>query len=90
MRLEKCWFCSSTCYPGHGITFVRNDSKVRRNTGGARVVGFQSKCHANFKMKRNPRKVAWTKAYRHGHGKELSEPHTVSMLSAGRRTYVSF
>ena len=105
MRLEKCWFCSSSCSPGQGITFVRNDATVSagRTTpggggggggGGARCAASfgrpssscfpsslspqifrfcRSKCHKNFKMKRNPRKVKWTKAYRKLAGKELAE-----------------
>jgi len=63
VRVDRCSFCGSPVWPGHGTTFVRNDCRCFRFC--------RKKCRKFWTRKKNPRKLKWTKAYRAAMGKDL-------------------
>ena len=65
VKTETCSFSGLRIYPGHGIFFVRGDSK-----------GFKflsRKVKSLFTQRLNPRKLSWTVLYRRMHKKGTLE-----------------
>ena len=68
VKTETCSFSGFRIYPGHGIFFIRGDSK------GFRFINRKSK--SLFTQRLNPRKLAWTQLYRRMHKKGTLEDTT--------------
>jgi len=65
MKTGICQFSGFKIYPGHGMKYVRIDSKS--------FTFVDNKCERYFLMKRNPRKIRWTQLYRRLHKKGATE-----------------
>jgi large subunit ribosomal protein L24e len=50
----KCFFCNKIMPKGTGKMFVKRSGEI--------LVFCSSKCQKNYKMKRNAKKLKWTKA----------------------------
>mmetsp|Transcript_29997 Transcript_29997/g.77695 ORF Transcript_29997/g.77695 Transcript_29997/m.77695 type:complete len:163 (+) Transcript_29997:48-536(+) len=68
VKTETCSFSGLRIYPGHGIFFVRGDSK------GFKFIN--RKVKSLFTQRLNPRKLAWTVLYRRMHKKGTLEDTT--------------
>mmetsp|Transcript_54159 Transcript_54159/g.107575 ORF Transcript_54159/g.107575 Transcript_54159/m.107575 type:complete len:164 (-) Transcript_54159:248-739(-) len=68
IKTETCSFSGLRIYPGHGIFFVRGDSK------GFRFIS--RKVKSLFTQRLNPRKLAWTVLYRRMHKKGTLEDNS--------------
>jgi large subunit ribosomal protein L24e len=60
--MPKCFFCGGNTPQARGKMFVRNDGKV--------FYFCNSKCHSNWKLHREGKKVKWTHTFR----KEAKKP----------------
>jgi len=65
VKTDTCSFSGLRIYPGHGIFFVRGDSK------GFKFVS--RKVKSLFTQRLNPRKLSWTVLYRRMHKKGTLE-----------------
>ncbi len=62
MEMRICSFCGYEIEPGTGKMYVRRDGRILYFCSG--------KCEKNMlKLKRNPRKLKWTKYYVKGKGR---------------------
>jgi len=77
MKTDLCSFSNWKIYPGHGIHFIRADSKVFTLRG--------SKELAYFHQKQKAAKFRWTQVYRKLHKKGVSELRSKRRKKAARK-----